>query len=51
VRLCFKQTILGFTVTAAAAAAAAAAAVMLAIDGGDTDVNPAVNENPQSGAS
>jgi hypothetical protein len=50
-RLCFKQTVLGFTVTASAAAAAAAAAVMVAIDGGDADVNPTVTENPQSGSS
>ena len=47
-RLCFKQAVLGFTVTAAAAAAAA---VMVAIGGGDADVNPTVMENPQSGSS
>jgi hypothetical protein len=44
-RLCFKQAVLGFT------AAAAAAAVMVAIGGGDADVNPTVMENPQSGSS
>jgi hypothetical protein len=50
-RLCFKQAVLGFTVTAAAAAAAAAAVVKVAIDGGDADVNPTVLGNPQSGFS